>query len=492
MLGSATVPVTGGWETFTNVTGTVSGAAGRHHHAVPDLRRRPPARSSTWTPSPSPPAAQGGGTGPITGLAGKCLDVAGGAPPTARKIQIYTCNGTAAQTWTVTAERPDRAFGKCLDVAGGATANGTKVAALDLQRHRRPELVGAGRRHAANPQSGKCLDVSDNSSADGQHVHIWDCIGAPPTRSGVPAMIGKARCAALVAGVAVPPVPPAPAAADDPYDVLVFSKTAGFRHDSIAGRHPGRSATWARRTTSPSTATEDATAFTTANLAQYKAVVFLSTTGDVLNATQQTAFESYIAAAAATSACTRPPTPSTTGRSTASWSAPTSPPTRRSSRPPSAGRGPGARGDRAPAADLDPHRRVVQLPHQPPLERARAGDPRREHRTPAAAWAPTTRITWCKTYQRRPLVLHRPRAHPGVVRRPGLPRAPARRHPVRGRPVQRRLPPGDRLHRALQRLDHRLVAGRSGQLHQHRRHAHLDRRHGPAAGTAPSSSPPTR
>ena len=24
-----------------------------------------------------------------------------------------------------------------------------------------------------------------------------------------------------------------------PYDVLVFSKTAGFRHDSIAGRHPG-------------------------------------------------------------------------------------------------------------------------------------------------------------------------------------------------------------------------------------------------------------
>ena len=42
------------------------------------------------------------------------------------------------------------------------------------------------------------------------------------------------------------------------------------------------------------TATEDATAFTTANLAQYEAVVFLNTTGDVLNATQQTAFESYI------------------------------------------------------------------------------------------------------------------------------------------------------------------------------------------------------
>lgn len=41
-------------------------------------------------------------------------------------------------------------------------------------------------------------------------------------------------------------------------------------------------------------ATEDAAVFTTANLAQYKAVVWLSTTGDVLNAAQQTAFESYI------------------------------------------------------------------------------------------------------------------------------------------------------------------------------------------------------
>ncbi len=42
-------------------------------------------------------------------------------------------------------------------------------------------------------------------------------------------------------------------------------------------------------------ATEDANQFTTANLAQFQAVIWLSTTGDVLNATQQTAFQSYIA-----------------------------------------------------------------------------------------------------------------------------------------------------------------------------------------------------
>ncbi len=79
------------------------------------------------------------------------------------------------------------------------------------------------------------------------------------------------------------------------FRVLVFSKTAGFRHDSIpAGiatlRALGDTHDFAVD------ATEDAGAFTGENLAQYAAVVFLNTTGDVLNAVQQTAFEGYIQA----------------------------------------------------------------------------------------------------------------------------------------------------------------------------------------------------
>ncbi|GAB3860744.1 hypothetical protein GCM10027610_102170 [Dactylosporangium cerinum] len=82
-------------------------------------------------------------------------------------------------------------------------------------------------------------------------------------------------------------------AADAAYDVLVFSKTAGFRHDAIpAGIQAIRDLGAANNFTV--TATEDAGAFTTGNLAQYETVVFLNTTGDVLNDTQQTAFESYI------------------------------------------------------------------------------------------------------------------------------------------------------------------------------------------------------
>ncbi|MDT0615887.1 lectin [Streptomyces lancefieldiae] len=83
------------------------------------------------------------------------------------------------------------------------------------------------------------------------------------------------------------------AAADPAHEILVFSKTAGFRHSSI---DDGIAALRDLGTANNFTvdATEDAQAFTTANLAQYKAVVFLSTTGDVLNATQQTAFEQYV------------------------------------------------------------------------------------------------------------------------------------------------------------------------------------------------------
>ena len=73
----------------------------------------------------------------------------------------------------------------------------------------------------------------------------------------------------------------------------MFSKTAGFRHDSIpAGIAAIRQLGSARGFSVD--ATEDASAFTDESLARYKAVVFLSTTGDVLNPAQEAAFERFI------------------------------------------------------------------------------------------------------------------------------------------------------------------------------------------------------
>ncbi|MFE3431987.1 ThuA domain-containing protein [Streptomyces sp. NPDC059171] len=76
--------------------------------------------------------------------------------------------------------------------------------------------------------------------------------------------------------------------------VLVFSKTAGFRHDSIpAGIEALKEI--GRDTDITVDSTESAAQFTTSNLARYDAVAFLSTTGDVLNTEQQKAFENYVA-----------------------------------------------------------------------------------------------------------------------------------------------------------------------------------------------------
>jgi cytochrome c len=83
--------------------------------------------------------------------------------------------------------------------------------------------------------------------------------------------------------------------AQTPYKVLIFSATAGFRHDSITN---GIATIEALGLTNNFTAdaTEDASQFTDANLAQYKAIIFLNTTGDVLNSMQQGALQRYIEA----------------------------------------------------------------------------------------------------------------------------------------------------------------------------------------------------
>jgi type 1 glutamine amidotransferase len=90
-------------------------------------------------------------------------------------------------------------------------------------------------------------------------------------------------------------VPACASAAAPLSKVLVFSKTAGFRHSAIPNGIAAIQLLGSQNGFSV-TATEDATQFTTANLAQYQAVVWLSTTGDVLNDAQQAAFQSYIAA----------------------------------------------------------------------------------------------------------------------------------------------------------------------------------------------------
>lgn len=103
------------------------------------------------------------------------------------------------------------------------------------------------------------------------------------------------RCVVLVllAGFACASAAAQPDREDSAFAVLLFSKTVEFRHASIPagvdaienlGRNHGFGVD----------ATEDAGAFTDANLARYRVVVFFNTTGNVLDDAQQAAFERYV------------------------------------------------------------------------------------------------------------------------------------------------------------------------------------------------------
>lgn len=97
-----------------------------------------------------------------------------------------------------------------------------------------------------------------------------------------------------LAVAAAAPMPPVHAQAAE-WRVLVFSRTTGFRHDSIPAGIAAVQALGAEAGFAVD-ASEDPAVFTPANLAAYDAVVWLNTTGTVLDAQQKDAFAAYVAA----------------------------------------------------------------------------------------------------------------------------------------------------------------------------------------------------
>ncbi|MEV6760274.1 family 16 glycosylhydrolase [Streptomyces sp. NPDC051105] len=113
----------------------------------------------------------------IKGLAGKCVDVAGANSANGTPVQLYDCNGSAAQQWTVGSDGTIRALGKCLDVTSGGTADGTTVQLYDCNGSAAQKWAVSAAHDIVNPQANKCLDVTGNNSANGTRLQIWTCSG---------------------------------------------------------------------------------------------------------------------------------------------------------------------------------------------------------------------------------------------------------------------------------------------------------------------------
>jgi len=112
--------------------------------------------------------------------------------------------------------------------------------------------------------------------------------------------VRRSRVAHLAAAITVAllllPLSAAQAQGHKRFSALIFAKTAAFRHTQCIPQGTVAIARMAERRGFEVDATEDASAFTDENLAGYDVVIFLCTTGDVLDEAQQGAFERYIRA----------------------------------------------------------------------------------------------------------------------------------------------------------------------------------------------------
>lgn len=111
--------------------------------------------------------------GKVTGIGSKCLDVKGGKAANGTQIQLYTCNGSAAQSWILGKDGTLRALGKCLDDARNAGANGDKISLYDCNGTPAQRWSVNAKGQIVHVASGKVLDVTGGSTANGTAVQLY-------------------------------------------------------------------------------------------------------------------------------------------------------------------------------------------------------------------------------------------------------------------------------------------------------------------------------
>jgi predicted alpha-1,6-mannanase (GH76 family) len=105
-----------------------------------------------------------------------CMDDRGSGTTAGNPIQIYTCNSSNAQSWTVSGSTL-QILGGCATVTGGGTTNHTLIewepCSGASSQVWQPQSDGA----LLNPHSGKCLDDPDSTTTPGTQLQIYTCNG---------------------------------------------------------------------------------------------------------------------------------------------------------------------------------------------------------------------------------------------------------------------------------------------------------------------------
>jgi ricin-type beta-trefoil lectin protein/putative Ig domain-containing protein len=137
----------------------------------------------TWTVKP---VAGTGPTGPVRlGEEGKCLDDTGNSSANGNKVQIWSCNGDAAQNWTYAEDGTLRIHGKCLDDTGYGTKLGTKLQLWSCLNHTNQMWTAVNTVNLYNALARDCLSVPN--AGNGVQVELGYCEWDPQAEWTLPA-----------------------------------------------------------------------------------------------------------------------------------------------------------------------------------------------------------------------------------------------------------------------------------------------------------------
>ncbi|MEV6813994.1 ricin-type beta-trefoil lectin domain protein [Micromonospora sp. NPDC051296] len=110
----------------------------------------------------------------LRGYVDKCIDVPGGVSADGAQLQLWRCNGTPAQRFSLGPNGSLVVLDKCMDVAWTSRDNGAKVQ-LAYCNGGPAQVWVAEAGMLRNPHSGKCVDVRDWNAGNGAPLQIWEC-----------------------------------------------------------------------------------------------------------------------------------------------------------------------------------------------------------------------------------------------------------------------------------------------------------------------------
>lgn len=147
---------------------------------APSVSRPAPAPAPKPAPVPRPAPAPRPQPKPLVarlvGLAGKCVDVRFSGRAQGTAVDLFSCNGTDAQRWTMPADGTLRALGNCADLQAGGGAAGTRVVMRKCSGAASQRWSRTGGR-LVNARARLCLDVPGFRTANFTQLIVWTCNG---------------------------------------------------------------------------------------------------------------------------------------------------------------------------------------------------------------------------------------------------------------------------------------------------------------------------